>query len=372
MRFSPQQDCALCAAASWLRAPDAPVFRLFGYAGTGKTTLAKHLAEHVDGRVRFAAYTGKAAHVMRMKGCKDAGTLHGLIYICSETEDGPQFELTDQSPLAEAKLLIVDECSMVDATLGKDILSFEVPVLVLGDPEQLPPVHGAGFFTNAAPDVLLTDIQRQARDNPIIHMATTVREGGRLAVGNYGDSYIVNANDVSVAELAVADQVLVGRNRTRRDINAQLRDHLGLYGAVPQPSDRLVCLRNNHRRGLLNGSTWRTRTALANGNDTVMLGITPDDDSEAAVIYTTTHLAFFRETAERELKYFQRREFDPFNFAYGLTVHKAQGSQWSNVTIFNEAGVFGEHARRWLYTAITCAADRLTLVQGAEYEDEDD
>jgi hypothetical protein len=201
MRFSPQQDRALCAAARWLHAGGAPVFRLFGYAGTGKTTLAKHLAEHIDGRVRFAAYTGKAAHVMRAKGCKDAGTLHSLIYTCTETEDGPLFELSGQSPLAEAALLIVDECSMVDAKLGKDLLSFGKPILVLGDPEQLPPVHGAGFFTAAAPDVLLTDIQRQARDNPIIHMATTVREGGRLAVGNYGCSRIVNA--VTLTELAM-------------------------------------------------------------------------------------------------------------------------------------------------------------------------
>jgi exodeoxyribonuclease-5 len=215
---------------------------------------------------------------------------------------------------------------MVDATLGNDILSFGVPVLVLGDPEQLPPVYGAGFFTTAAPDVLLTDIQRQAR------MATMVREGSHLVVGDHGCSRIVNA--VMLAELAVTDQVLVGRNRTRRSINERLRDYLGLHGAVPQPSDRLVCLHNNHRRGLLNGSTWRTRTALANGNGIVMLGIVPDDDSEAAVTYATTHLAFFRGTAERELSYFQRRKFDPFDFAYGLTVHKAQGSQWSNVTIF--------------------------------------
>src|SRR5215468_3796341 len=120
MRFTLEQDRALCAANRWLRAPGAQVFRLFGYAGTGKTTLAKHLAEHIDGRVRFGAYTGKAAHVMRAKGCKDAGTLHSLIYTCTETEDGPQFELTSQSPLAEAALLIIDECSMVDAKLGKD------------------------------------------------------------------------------------------------------------------------------------------------------------------------------------------------------------------------------------------------------------
>jgi len=363
MRFSLQQDRALCAADRWLRAGDAQVFRLFGYAGTGKTTLAKHLAEGVEGKVLFAAFTGKAAYVMRSKGCKDASTLHKLMYVCTETEEGPRFELTTESPLAEAKLLIVDECSMVDATLGNDALSFGVPILVLGDPAQLPPVRGAGFFTNAEPDVLLTDIHRQTRDNPIIRMATTVREGGHLAVGNYGTSYIVNADSVSVAELATADQVLVGRNRTRRNINAQLRDYLGLYGIIPQPSDRLVCLRNNHKRGLLNGSTWRTRTALANGNDTVLLGIIPDDDSESAVTYTKTHLAFLRGTAERELTYFQRREFDPFDFAYALTVHKAQGSQWPNVTILDEADVFGEHARRWLYTAITRAADCLTLIQ---------
>jgi exodeoxyribonuclease-5 len=125
------------------------VFRLFGYAGTGKTTLAKYIAEHVDGRVLFAAYTGKAAHVMRSKGCEGART---LIYKCHQTEDGPQFTLNNDSPLAEAKSLIVDECSMVDTQLGADVLSFGVPGLVLGDPFQLPPIYGAGFFTDAEPD----------------------------------------------------------------------------------------------------------------------------------------------------------------------------------------------------------------------------
>ena len=139
MRFSPQQDRALCAAASWLRARGAQVFRLFGYAGTGKTTLARHLAEHIDGRVLFAAYTGKAAQVMRAKGCNDAGTLHSLIYICTEIQDGPLFELTSQSPLAEAALLIVEECSMVDATLGNDILSFGA------DGDDDPKAHGFLF-----------------------------------------------------------------------------------------------------------------------------------------------------------------------------------------------------------------------------------
>ena len=69
MIWSPQQDAALTSVANWLRARDRQIFRFAGYAGTGKTTLARHLAAGVDGEVAFAAYTGKAAHVMRQKGC---------------------------------------------------------------------------------------------------------------------------------------------------------------------------------------------------------------------------------------------------------------------------------------------------------------
>ena len=61
--FTPHQDAALTATSNWLKGARrrASIFRLFGYAGTGKTTLAKHLAEDVDGKVLFAAFTGKAA-----------------------------------------------------------------------------------------------------------------------------------------------------------------------------------------------------------------------------------------------------------------------------------------------------------------------
>ena len=77
--FSPHQNVALTAVAAWLKAKPGrgntpPIFRLFGYAGTGKTTLARHIAEGVDGEVKFAAFTGKAALVMRNKGCGAAST----------------------------------------------------------------------------------------------------------------------------------------------------------------------------------------------------------------------------------------------------------------------------------------------------------
>ena len=79
MKWTTQQERALDAAGRWLTEGDGP-FRLFGYAGTGKTTLAKHLAAGVSGEVLYAAFTGKAAHVMRQSGCHNATTLHSLLY----------------------------------------------------------------------------------------------------------------------------------------------------------------------------------------------------------------------------------------------------------------------------------------------------
>src|SRR5688500_11043036 len=189
MNLSPQQDAALLAVSRWMKSCRPPVFRLFGYAGTGKTTLARKIAENVEGDVLFAAFTGKAAQVMRNKGCPGARTIHSLIYRPRgekpEKETGelqPAFALNRTSEVRKAKLVVIDECSMVDQKLGLDLLSFGTPILVLGDPGQLPPVKngegGGGFFTERAPDVMLTEVHRQAMDNPIIALAGKVREGG--------------------------------------------------------------------------------------------------------------------------------------------------------------------------------------------------
>src|SRR3954462_11030484 len=108
--FTPHQDAALTAAANWLKGARgrASIFRLFGYAGTGKTTLVRHIAEGVDGEVKFAAFTGKAALVMRNKGCDNASTIRSLICRARESrEEPPKFELWDDAPASKAKLIIV-------------------------------------------------------------------------------------------------------------------------------------------------------------------------------------------------------------------------------------------------------------------------
>jgi exodeoxyribonuclease-5 len=362
MTCSPQQDAALKAVAEWLRRGDRPVFRLFGYAGTGKTTLAKHIAEGVEGEVSFGAYTGKAALVLRTKGCLDASTIHSMIYRSRESDEGgPQFVLNRQSPVAKASLIIIDECSMVDEELGRDLLSFGQPVLVLGDPAQLPPVKGGGFFTEAEPDVMLTEVHRQARDNPIVHMSMKVREGGRLEPGVYGESRVIHRREVDAAMVMAADQVLVGLNKTRRLYNTRLRELNGYRAPMPAAGEKLVCLRNDKTKGLLNGGTWSIQALRGIRNDFVRMDVLPDDDARRRSVEVAVHKAFFEGT-EEEVPFVLRRESDEFTYGYALTVHKAQGSQWDELVLFDESYAFREHRSRWLYTGLTRAAEKVTVV----------
>lgn len=398
MIFSAQQEAALLAAKRWLDAGGEHPFRLFGYAGTGKTTLATTLAEGVRGQVFFAAYTGKAASVMRARGCPGATTIHQLIYKpagkstktlveleerleellkTGAVEDAPQvlqlrktireeveqvqrpsFIINPDSALHRAALVIIDECSMVDERIGQDLLSFRKPILVLGDPAQLPPVRGEGFFTqDGRPDVMLTEIHRQARDNPIIHLATQVRQGKTLLVGQYGSSCVLPTGSFTGTLAKAADQIIVGRNATRRSFNQNYRKSiLGLQSSLPCVGDKLVCLRNNHEIGILNGGLWKVEETSAPEDDSIELVVRDEQMS----LRLSTHRAIFE---GNEIAWWQRKEHEEFDYGYSLTAHKSQGSQWNKVLVFDESRCFQQHAKNWLYTAVTRAAESITILQ---------
>ena len=364
VEWSPQQDEALLKVSAWLKDRTGPqVFRLFGWAGTGKSTLAQHLAQGVKS-VKYAAFTGKAALVMRKHGCRGASTIHSLIYsLVSEKEGEPKFALDPESEALTADLIVIDEVSMVDEALGRDLLSFGTKVLVLGDPFQLPPVQGAGFFTAAEPDMMLTEIHRQAADNPIIRMSMDIREGGFLERGRYGESEVIAKDSVDREAVLEADQVLAGRNKTRVAYNDRLRELKGMPRHEPVAGDRLVCLRNNPQKKLLNGQIWIASEVKKRSGARYAMVLDPDDPtgksrSQAKVV---THAAFFS-GEEDALGWPERRQFDEFTFGYCLTVHKAQGSQWDNVYLFDESFVFREDRQRWLYTGVTRASEKITVV----------
>jgi len=371
--FSQQQDAAIKQIKRWLNDRSAPqVFHLFGYAGSGKTTMSKAIANEVGGRVEFACFTGKAALVLRSKGCDGARTIHRLIYrfVGTDPDGRPKFERDKESDVTNARLVIVDEVSMVGQEMGKDLLSFGKKILVLGDPAQLPPIAGEGFFNTDSPEVMLTEIHRQAQDNPIIRMSIDVTEGRGLKIGTYGDSRVVGmfsrGYDEAVDSAAHADQVLCGRNVRRLSLNRRIREARGLQGTpndwVPVAGDKLVCLRNDYNKGFLNGSMWTaSRGEYIEDKGVVDLYIKPEGDPDAIDTEARSHFKLFN-GAEGELDWWERKADDEFTFGWSLTVHKSQGSQWKNVVLFDESRFFRENAINHLYTGITRASERITVV----------
>lgn len=390
MELSAQQGAALAAVERWSKEPrGAPVFRVHGYAGTGKTTLIRRVVEEFGAdRVLVGAYTGKAAGVLRSKGVEMAQTIHKLAYrVKGEKRHDRTLEYEPVFSANEYvedgyRLIVLDECSMVEEQMARDLLALRLPILVFGDPAQLPPVKGTGFFTDSPeypadrPDVMLTEVHRQARESPVLRAATAIREGRDVPFGRWtkeqGSLEVVRCASLATFEVPPDAQVICGRNATRSAHNARVRRSLG-RGELPEDGDRLICLRNNHRAQLLNGELC---TAL--GSDDLP---PPDEDQLAALV--TRESAFqlrFRKDDGEELAriawrgpfrgenmallpFKVRQAAEEFDFAYAITCHKAQGSQWDRVVVFDERSCFRAEAQRWAYTAVTRAAKDLVIVR---------
>lgn len=361
MNWTEQHDNAKKAVAAWFKDKSKKqVFRLFGYAGSGKTTLAKEFAQDV-GSSAFCAFTGKAALVLRSKGCVGSSTIHSLIYKTNISDDGiPSFSLNKNSIIRDVDLIIVDECSMVGTDMGEDLKSFKKPILVLGDPAQLPPVEGAGYFTNHPPDVMLTEIHRQSKDNPIVYLATELRNKRKLKLGDYGNSKVTNK--LSLDCFGEKDQVLVGKNDTRRLMNIRARKFLEYDDEDPLLGERVICLQNDSSIGIYNGGTFEIVEKFNHKSPYFYkLGVRDDFSKNVAGKLVNVHKSFFRPEFPtpgwKILKGTQQ-----FDYAYAITGHKSQGSQWDSVLVYDESYVFGQDWWRWAYTCVTRAAENVEFV----------
>ena len=152
-----------------------------------------------------------------------------------------------------------------------------IKVTAVRDPAQLPPVKGGGFFTEAEPDVMLTQVHRQAADNPIIRLSMLVREGQPLSRGVFGETRIISRAELDPTFVTGADQVLVGMNKTRRAYNGRLRQLRGFTGTMPQSGEKLVCLRNNRKKGLLNGALFTVKSAGGLRRGKVRMLVIPEE-----------------------------------------------------------------------------------------------
>ncbi|MFA5490040.1 MAG: AAA family ATPase [Candidimonas sp.] len=379
MTFKPsiQQQEAIDAIVEWYRHGSDQIFYLAGYAGTGKTTMIETAVKACGLRydsfqdTLYGAYMGKAALALKKRGLNGAQTVHRLIYnpVVDKQTKKVSFVIDKESQLKYAKLLVLDECSMIDESMAMDLLSFGTKILVIGDPGQIRPINGEGYFTKRNPNYFLTEIHRQAENNPIIRLATMVRMGERVPFGQYGNSIKIPASEVTMEQMVDSDQVITGKNVTRMRINNTFR-HIHGFNEETYPSKsgaKLVCLRNNYMAGILNGMLFYTiddEFKLDEKKRLFSTKLISDDDDIYELDIANYHFDYYEKTPSEKQKRddswkFQR--YCQFEWGWCLTVHKSQGSQWPSIVLYDDGfGIWDRQIRsEWLYTAITRAENTL-------------
>lgn len=357
MILTSQQEAAATLAVASLKSRKN--CRIGGYAGTGKTTLIKNVVERLTGfnkNVLVMAPTGKAANVLTNKGVP-ASTIHRQLYRL--TEDRPvTFVLRDT---VEADYFVIDEASMLSVELVNDIESFSKPTLYVGDPAQLEPVGDDAKLMHS-PDIVLREIHRTAEDSDIIHFATMLRTGHIHPVA-FSQTFKPLSNnltfrgkgDLKRSEWLAFDQIIVGKNNTRNIFNQIFKKS---PNPLPTIGDKLICLKNDYPSGVFNGETFVVTSddfqQDANGELTIQL---------ESIDGTRQWLPFWREYFfdQSTPAYNKPRNVCWFDFAYAITCHKSQGSEWDNIAVVDEA--FGNPPNRWRYTAATRAAKNLTWIR---------
>jgi exodeoxyribonuclease-5 len=408
MQWTRQQARTIDACARWLDDPSSPQeFVVNGYAGVGKTTMANHLASSRKAPI-FLAYTGKAASRLRAKGVPFASTIHSALYkpVTPDTStlterladrvkaiaDGapqrildalneeiaaleavarqPRFAQNEESVLHDADLVVIDEHSMVTRRIRDDIAAYGKKMLVLGDPGQLKPVKGEGYYADTPPDALLTEIRRQELDSPILRYATMAREGREIPYVDAGDFKRVRGERVKdehyVKAVAAGGQILTGKNVTRNSMNAMVRGQLGRVSPYPEKGERIVVKQNHYDLAVFNGVTCDVIDDAVLPAPSEGGGCLLTINYEGRVIpHVPIDVRLFDALAagEHYQRVFSKGDL-PVDFGYALTVHAAQGSEWDHVVINDDGFALRnpDDRKRWLYTAITRAAKRCTIV----------
>lgn len=372
MTPSDLQAQAIAAIKAWWLDPNRKqVFYLAGYAGTGKSTVYEVIRQELEAlgaaKIVTCTFTGKAANVLRRKGTPDAMTIHAATYSFEEDPKTGRFTFTKNpmGPAAGADLIGLDECSMVDDDMAEDLLSFGKPILVMGDPGQLPPIRGPGAFTAGEPDFFLREIHRQAADSPILRIATAARLGERVEIGDYGSGVKVLQLTGETAEEVYRDgtQAICGIHTARHKITAEYRKRRGFEGVIPMVGETLICMRNDRSRGLFNGGLGVALKSKKVLSGLYRLDVKMEDHEHPDPDLVVSPHHFLKHTDPTAERPQGVRGLNEFDWGYALTCHKAQGSEWPHVTIVDDSGSFRTDRSKWLYTAITRAAEGLTLLK---------
>lgn len=325
---------------------------LGGYAGTGKSTIIRVMLEILDKKGLFffpCAYTGKAANILRKKKIK-ASTIHSCIYRPFKySEDETFWNLVEKDSLKGIDGFIVDESSMVSKEIHEDLCSFGLPIIYVGDHGQLEPI-GTEFNLMKDPDYKLETVHRNAGE--IAYFAEHLRMGKNpLLFQNQDKVQIVKNSAVEDRHLNIFDQVICAYNKTRVELNNRARHDKDLEYTYVTVGEKIICLKNNKLKGLFNG----------------MQGVVTKVKNNCKLDFISDGVHF--EDIEYDPDQFGKEtntftfsdQSNPFDYAYCITCHKAQGDQFNNLIVFEQKCNKWNHSR-WTYTAASRAVKNLIWV----------
>lgn len=394
--FIPNEDQyeLLARLHQWWTKRYKQIFVYSGGPGTGKTTVIKEFLRYCNigiDEVLAAAYSGKAVNVMCDQGLK-AQTIHSTFYIPlwekvvdefgdpvlknGRPEFRMEFVLRETLP-SKAKLIIIDELSMVPDDIMEDILSFGLPVVGIGDINQLPPIFGACSYM-LRPDFMLHKIMRQAEDDPIVQFCRDVLDYKPLRYGTYegprGTSRIMNSIEMDENLVQDYDMIICCRNKTRDDINNHIRRNICKRPKYPVEQDKVICRQNvkdrsNGGRFLTNGTIgWVDYILPGSMNKKkAMIDFVPDYDTKTTFPNLEIDLEYLLMSHEERKNVGMRRNI---KFEYGnvITAHLSQGSQYDRL-LFLADEPFGDRSmiRSLKYTAISRAVKSIDIVMRSSY-----
>ena len=390
MTLTNKQEEGLKLAVARYKARE-PWTCIAGYAGTGKSTLVKFIIAALGLQpedVAYVTFTGKAASVLRHKGCPNAMTAHKLLYYSKRMPSG-RFVFKPR-PVLEGNysLIVVDEISMLPNDLWELLLSHKKHVIALGDPFQIPPIdkkQDNHILDN--PHIFLDEIMRQAEESEIIRLTMDIRNYKVPQYFKGNEIQVLKPSEVVDGMYSWADQIICATNRKRQEINNYMRQAAG-RGAEPEPGDKIICCRNCWDILDLTGDNALVNGTIGSlGNFELGIQEYPIFDFPSVPVMRAeilTNDGIFQEvtldyqmlkegkpflTSEQAYQIYRRpdlKNLEPvdFNYGYAITGHRAQGSEWDKVLVFEEKFPFDkeEHAR-WLYTAATRASEKLVLVR---------
>lgn len=384
---------------------------LTGYAGTGKTFLAGDLIQALkdEGQdVYPCAPTHKAAYVLSQKLGGEAQTVHSFLGLKMRPDGRGGYSLYQDGrhTLPETGVVVLDESSMVGSLLWRHIDAARgLQWIFVGDPAQLPPVKEKPSPALSVPGAHLDTIVRQAEGNPILQMASRVRQGEEyLSAASFeAGAGVVTTRDSSAFLRSVLRgfkdlphdrppdvRVLAYRNAVVRWFNRAVRREL--HGAEDLPRFLLgdwlmmletfmegevqVCKNSEEVRVLCSresewvgpGGFWKCHlvTVEREGGETAILPVLHETERDR---YEKTLARFKHEAIEDGRPwgdYYGLRElFAEVDYAFAMTVHKSQGSTFRTAYVEHRdllACRKPDERQALVYVAATRPSERLALL----------